>query len=161
MSETHSAERSVVSGRLICDTYLSSKELIKSKTYSLTQLAASQLKIKREDLDAEKVMHSYEDAASLIRMIQHCMVDSRITASLATKLQVLPLTRQLTNIAGNLWARTLSGARAERNEYLLMHEFHRNNTICPDRTVIKYNNDKKQELEQDEDGVDDGIFAYI
>lgn len=50
------------------------------------------------------------------------------------KLQVLPLTKQLTNLAGNLWARTMTGARAERNEYLLLHEFHKNKYICPDKT---------------------------
>lgn len=37
--------------------------------------------------------------------------------------QILPLTKQLTNISGNIWARTLKGARAERIEYLLLHEF--------------------------------------
>lgn len=39
--------------------------------------------------------------------------------------QVLPLTKQLTNLAGNLWSRSLRGARAERIEYLLLHEFHK------------------------------------
>ena len=38
--------------------------------------------------------------------------------------QLLPLTKQLTNISGNLWARTIKGNRAERIEYLLLHEFH-------------------------------------
>ena len=40
------------------------------------------------------------------------------------KLQVIPLTKQLTNLSGNLWSRTRRGARAERIEYLLLHEFH-------------------------------------
>ena len=41
------------------------------------------------------------------------------------KMMVLPLTKQLTNLAGNLWCRSLQGRRAERIEYLLLHEFHR------------------------------------
>jgi DNA polymerase elongation subunit (family B) len=41
------------------------------------------------------------------------------------KLQVLPLTKQLTALAGNLWSNSLQGKRAERIEYLLLHEFHR------------------------------------
>lgn len=40
------------------------------------------------------------------------------------KLQVVPLTKQLTNVAGNLWSSTIRGGKAERVEYLLLHEFH-------------------------------------
>jgi len=53
------------------------------------------------------------------------------------KLMVLPLTKQLTNLAGNLWARTLLGARAERNEFLLLHKFHEAKYLCPDKSFMK------------------------
>lgn len=49
------------------------------------------------------------------------------------KLDILPLTKQLTNIAGNLWIKSLQNARAERNEMLLMHEFHKEKYIWPDK----------------------------
>lgn len=48
------------------------------------------------------------------------------------KLQVIPLTKQLTNLAGNSWIRSLQNQRAERVEMLLMHEFYRLNYILPD-----------------------------
>jgi len=48
-------------------------------------------------------------------------------------LSVVPLTKQLTNIAGNLWFRSLQNARAERNEMLLLHEFYQRKFICPDK----------------------------
>ncbi len=48
-------------------------------------------------------------------------------------MQVLPLTKQLTNLAGNLWSRSLRGARAERIEYLLLHTFHRAGFVVPDK----------------------------
>jgi DNA polymerase alpha subunit A len=46
---------------------------------------------------------------------------------------IIPLTKQLTTIAGNLWFRSLQNARAERNEMLLLHEFMAKKYICPDK----------------------------
>ena len=36
-------------------------------------------------------------------------------------------------LCGNLWARSLLSQRVERNEWLLLHEFHRNGYIVPER----------------------------
>ncbi|KND02063.1 DNA polymerase (pol2) [Spizellomyces punctatus DAOM BR117] len=127
------AERQIASGRLLCDTYRAAQDLIRSKSYSLTQLAASQLKVDRPNIDYEKIPTYFWDAGKLLEMIQHCEFDGYLQAQLMFKLQVLPLTRQLTNLAGNLWARTMTGARAERNEYLLLHEFHNKKFVVPDK----------------------------
>jgi len=56
---------------------------------------------------------------------------------LVLRLQMLPLTKELTCLAGNSWARTLSGTRAERNEYILLHEFYKTNIFCPDKYSSK------------------------
>jgi len=76
----------------------------------------------------------------LIHLIQHTEFDSFLSSALMFKIQLLPLTNQLTRLAGNLWSRTLCGARADRNEYLLLHEFHGKKFICPD----KYDYKKRQ-----------------
>ena len=60
-------------------------------------------------------------------------------------LNVLPLTKQLTTIAGNLWYRSLQNARAERNEWLLMHEFRSRKYVCPDKRTLSYKEMKKVE----------------
>lgn len=49
------------------------------------------------------------------------------------KLQVIPLSCQLTALSGNLWARTMRGGRAERIEYLLLHEFHKRKYLTPEK----------------------------
>jgi len=41
----------VAGGRLLCDTYTSSKEFLRETTYSLTSLAHSQLGYERQDID--------------------------------------------------------------------------------------------------------------
>ncbi|KAJ1975656.1 DNA-directed DNA polymerase alpha catalytic subunit pol1 [Dimargaris verticillata] len=127
------AERMIMSGRVVCDTYLAAKDLIRSKSYSLTQLALSELRVDRLDIDFAKIPAYYSNAQDLATFLRHCQFDAFLVASLMYQLQVLPLTKQLTNLAGNLWTRTMTGARAERNEYLLLHEFHRCKYICPDR----------------------------
>lgn len=58
-------------------------------------------------------------------------------------LQIIPLTKQLTTIAGNLWFRSLQNARAERNEWLLMHEFYGRKFLCPDKKVLNSREAKK------------------
>ncbi|KAI8977403.1 DNA polymerase family B-domain-containing protein [Mycotypha africana] len=127
-------ERLIMSGRLVCDTYLASKDLIRSKSYRMTDLAQSQLKIHREDIEFGKSADYFDHSDTLLHLLKHCSFDSFLAMALMFKLQILPLTHQLTNLAGNMWSRTMTGARAERNEYLLLHEFHKAKYICPEKT---------------------------
>ncbi|TIB11245.1 hypothetical protein E3P89_02421 [Wallemia ichthyophaga] len=128
----------ITSGRLICD--LSSdagKGMISSTTWSMTEMVGTHLGTQREDIDPDDTS-AYLDRFSpspdrMIHFVKHCEVDAVFNMALAAKVQILPLTRQLTNLAGNSWGRTLTGGRAERNEFILLHEFHRQKTICPDK----------------------------
>lgn len=124
-------EKDVASGRLLCDTYKAAKEFLRETTYSLTHLAASQLKIDRHEIDPMDVPRYFSDSKSVLSIALHTMNDAFIVQKLLLKLQVVPLTKQLTNLSGNLWARTMRGARAERIEYLLLHEFHGLKYILP------------------------------
>ena len=54
------------------------------------------------------------------------------------KLQVIPLSCQLTSLSGNLWSRTMRGGRAERIEYLLLHEFHKRKYLTPEKVCTWY-----------------------
>lgn len=96
-------------------------------------------------------------------------------------LSVLPLTRQLTNISGNLWGKTLQvssawfyvhlsqyllidlikahipfqGARAQRVEYLLLHAFHAKKYIVPDK-FSSHTKETKVAKRRINHGVEDG-----
>ena len=92
----------------------------------------------RQELDNEEVLKTWATTKDgLINYVSHCDADTFFIAALVLRLQMLPLTNVLTNLAGNSWARTLSGTRAERNEYILLHEFYRNKYICPDKVYGK------------------------
>ncbi|KAI9485969.1 MAG: DNA polymerase family B-domain-containing protein [Benjaminiella poitrasii] len=153
-------ERLIMSGRLVCDTYLASKDLIRSKSYRMTDLAQSQLKIHREDIEFGKSAEYFKQTDSLIHLLKHCSFDAYLATALMFKLQILPLTHQLTNLAGNLWSRTMTGARAERNEYLLLHEFHKAKYICPEKTMGGPKSAVVQAVEQ-EDDEDAAVMASV
>jgi DNA polymerase elongation subunit (family B) len=138
-------------GRLLCDTYLAARELIRETTYTLKSLAFTQLKEKRDDIDPLEVPSFLTGVPSgrVLQLLQHTEFDARLALRLMFVLQVLPLTKQLTNLAGNLWSRSLRGARAERIEYLLLHEFHRLKYVLPDKE-LRFGTGSKT-AEQDDD----------
>ncbi|KZT09817.1 uncharacterized protein LAESUDRAFT_756049 [Laetiporus sulphureus 93-53] len=127
-----------VNGRLLCDLASdSAKGMISSTTWSLTEMCKTHLKSERQDIDPDDTASYFDSSVSsperLLTFVRHCELDAHFQMALAAKVQILPLTRQLTNLAGNSWNKTLNGGRAERNEYILLHEFHRLKYICPDK----------------------------
>lgn len=135
------AERALLSGRLLCDLAndAGKSTMTKCTSWSLTEMCSIYLPgTTRLDLDNEAALKSWATTRNgLMDYVTHCEADTFFIAALALKVQMLPLTKVLTNLAGNSWARTLTGTRAERNEYILLHEFHRNKYICPDKATFK------------------------
>ncbi|GAA5897364.1 hypothetical protein JCM5296_004143 [Sporobolomyces johnsonii] len=128
----------LLAGRLNLDLSSDgSKSLIDSTTWSLTEMCGTHLNIAREDIDPEDTAKFFDNVHSTAKQLTHfvklCEVDCYFQMAIATKIQALPLTRQLTNLAGNSWNRTLSGNRAERNEFILLHRFNETGFIVPDK----------------------------
>lgn len=104
----------------------------------------------RREIDNEAALKTWATSRDgLLNYVNHCEADTYFIAAIALRIQLLPLTKVLTNLAGNSWARTLSGTRAERNEYILLHEFTKNKYICPDKVWGKA---KVQEVDEPADG---------
>lgn len=81
--------------------------MITSTTWSLTEMCLTHLKIAREDVDPEDT-HTYFDHTlsgpdRLISYIRLCEIDAFFQMAIASRVQMLPLTKQLTNLAGNSW----------------------------------------------------------
>uniref|UniRef100_A0A8C2JHB5 DNA-directed DNA polymerase n=1 Tax=Cyprinus carpio TaxID=7962 RepID=A0A8C2JHB5_CYPCA len=146
------AEKSATCGRLVCDVEISAKELIRCKSYHLTELAAQILKTERVVVPPENIRNFYSDSPHLLYLLELTWMDAKLILQIMCELNVLPLALQITNIAGNVMSRTLMGGRSERNEYLLLHAFHEKNFIVPDKQFFK----KPQQ-----DMVSDSFLHYL
>ncbi|GAB2282716.1 hypothetical protein Dimus_017255 [Dionaea muscipula] len=124
---------SCIAGRVLCDTFLCSRDLLKEVSYSLTHLAKTQLNKDRKEIAPQDIPRMFQASESLMKLAECNETDAWLSMELMFHLSVLPLTRQLTNISGNLWGKTLQGARAQRVEYLLLHAFHAKKYIVPDK----------------------------
>ncbi|KAL6614103.1 hypothetical protein ACP70R_036373 [Stipagrostis hirtigluma subsp. patula] len=150
---------SCIAGRLLCDTYLCSRDLLKEVSYSLTQLAETQLKKERREVSPHDIPPMFQSSGELLKLVEYGETDAWLSLELMFHLSVLPLTRQLTNISGNLWGKTLQGARAQRVEYLLLHAFHAKKFIVPDKFARnKELSSTKRKMNADTEGTnaDDG-----
>mmetsp|Transcript_74540 Transcript_74540/g.129261 ORF Transcript_74540/g.129261 Transcript_74540/m.129261 type:complete len:1481 (+) Transcript_74540:72-4514(+) len=128
---------SVTAGRLVCDLGLQAKDLLpKLTSYELSILAQHQINEPAgslQEIEPEMLPRYFDSAAALVGLSERTLRNALAIARLMHSLQILPLTKQLTNLAGNTWNMSLQNKRAERNEMLLCHEFHRGKFVLPDK----------------------------
>lgn len=151
------AERQLAAGRLLCDLAndLGKSLMTKCQSWSLEEMCQLVLNQRRQELDNEQALNGWATTKDgLMNYVKHCQADAFFIAAISIKVQMLPLTKVLTNLAGNSWARTLSGTRAERNEYILLHQFHNDNYICPDKLWGRGKPKADEEAAEGEEGAD-------
>ncbi|EAN30937.2 DNA polymerase (pol2) family protein [Theileria parva strain Muguga] len=132
----------ILFGRLFCDTRLLTKELNPSKeNYNLITCVNDILEIKnvgdlnfysRSAFSMTEIQNLFgkpDSIKHLLKLVHSNLLASKHILQLLFKLQILPLTKELTIIAGNTWSRSIQCARSERIDFLLMHEFYRNKYI--------------------------------
>ncbi|XP_014669272.1 PREDICTED: DNA polymerase alpha catalytic subunit-like [Priapulus caudatus] len=129
--------KSTVAGRLVVDMKISAQELIRCRSYDLTELVGHVLHRNRIEIPPESIHNMFTTSQSLLQLVECTMGDASYVLTLLCELNVLPLALQITNIAGNVLSRTLLGGRSERNEFLLLHAFHDKQFITPDKVYAK------------------------
>lgn len=122
-----------LAGRLLVDTYVCSRDLVREVEYSLANLAGKLLQQQRADLQPHQVRAMCDDAHSFLQLVGHAESDAWLALGLMHSLAVVPLTLQLACLSGFLWSRTLQGNRAQRIEMLLLHEFRARKFLLPDK----------------------------
>ena len=111
--------RLLFTGRLILDTFALSKEFVKLDEYSLTSVISH--------ISNESVPSKFQTVGAELR------AGSQMIEGVLAGLNLLPLTLQLSKVAGCLWQVSLRQARAERNEVLLLRRFKEANYLLPDK----------------------------
>jgi DNA polymerase alpha subunit A len=126
-----------LAGRLLADTYVSSRELLREVDYTLRTLAKGLLGQDRPELPGgaapAAMARRFDSADGVAALLRHGEGDAWLALGVLFQLSVLPLAKQLANLSGSLWSRVLQGARAQRIEWLLLHEFHARKFILPDK----------------------------
>jgi len=81
--------------------------MIISTTWSLTEMCRTHLNSERLDIDPDDTASYLDGSLStpnrMLEFVQHCELDAHYQMAIAVKVQILPLTKQLTNLAGNAW----------------------------------------------------------
>ena len=147
--------RDIVAGRLICDigNEMGQSLTPKCQSWDLSEMYQVTCQQEHKALDINYQNTQYQtDPNSMTMALQENITNSMITATISFRIQMLSLTKQLTNLAGNAWSQTLGGTRAGRNEYILLHEFARNGYIVPDKETRKMKANRLAQNEENDNG---------
>lgn len=130
----------VCSGRLLVDlknTFGMEIASRKCRDFTLEEMCREFLGQHRPPFDTNLRSGGWlaKGCEGLIEVVRRSEYDTLYVASIALKNQMLPLSRQLTQLAGNTWRATLFGTRSGRNDFLLMHEFSKSGYLIPDKPV--------------------------
>jgi DNA polymerase alpha subunit A len=104
-------------GRLYCDTFLCGNEFLQGTNYSLTELVSRYLSATLPLFDS---LSAQEYMTHLFELAKRC--------------NFLSLTKQLTNVYGNMWSHTLLGGQSKRVDILLSHVFSMQGYMLPNVT---------------------------
>ncbi|RCK58160.1 DNA polymerase alpha catalytic subunit A [Candida viswanathii] len=154
--------RDVFQGRLLCDiaNEMGQSLTMKCQSWDLHEMydVVCHKRHGPVEINYQNIKYA-EDAFFFLMALKENEFNVMQTAEIAFGIQILSLSKQLTNIAGNAWSHTLSGTRAGRNEYILLHEFKRNNYIVPDKEDKTHKNTSYQQEARVENAEEDATTA--
>ena len=147
--------RNCFAGRLLCDTFDNTKDILfKETNYDLRTICEKHLNLKSlPEIETNNILINISNVDDIKHILQVTMDEAYYTLIVMDKFQILPLTLQLTCIAGCLWTKSLQCSRAARCEMLLLHEFYEQNYLFPDKyhkTELIEEENKDEDDDEDE-----------
>ena len=147
--------RNCFAGRLLCDTFDNTKDILfKETNYDLRTICEKHLNLKSlPEIETNNILINISNVDDIKHILQVTMDEAYYTLIVMDKFQILPLTLQLTCIAGCLWTKSLQCSRAARCEMLLLHEFYEKNYLFPDKyhkTELIEEENKDEDDDEDE-----------
>ena len=145
--------RNCFAGRLLCDTFDNTKDILfKETNYDLRTICEKHLNLKNlPEIETNNILMNLSSVDDIKHILQITMDEAYYTLIVMDKFQILPLTLQLTCIAGCLWTKSLQCSRAARCEMLLLHEFYEKNYLFPDKYHKTELIDEENREDEDED----------
>ena len=145
--------RNCFAGRLLCDTFDNTKDILYKETnYDLRTICEKHLNLKNlPEIETNNILINLQSVNDIKHILQVTMDEAYFTLIVMDKFQILPLTLQLTSIAGCLWTKSLQCSRAARCEMLLLHEFYEKNYLFPDKYHKTELIDEENKEEDDDD----------
>lgn len=151
--------REMLAGRLLCDISNDMGQSLtpKCQNWELSEMHEVVCREKYAPMEVNLANPLVgEDANKLLTSLSENRKAVRIIAKTAFGMQILSISKQLTNLAGNAWSHTLGGTRAGRNEYILLHEFEREGYLVPDRETRAQKIQQAKEAEEANEDNDEG-----
>lgn len=124
-------KRMSLRGAILCDIYQVATSSIKGRTFSLEELSRNVLNEEYSTVHGGK-----EGGRGAQVMSANAIAEVNAIYKIFRALDVLELSKELTEICGNLLSRSMQNLIAERNEYLLLHEFYDKHILFPPKRKI-------------------------
>ena len=157
--------RKCLSGRLLCDTFENTKEILFKKTnYDLRTIFEKHFNLKiLPEVEPTNILINLNSVNDIKHILQVTMEEAYYTLIVMDKFQILSLTLNLASIATCLWAKSLQCNHASCFEMLLLHQFYEQNYLFPDKyqraDLIKVENSYTEDSDND-DRMNEGAY-YI
>ncbi|OHT04413.1 DNA polymerase alpha catalytic subunit [Tritrichomonas foetus] len=133
-----------LSGRLPVDLRVSCLEFLNSKVNDFSSIVKDYLNSERQVIDHYDLLKSLSNYDDVQNLINYSIRDTAYVSNLLQKIQVLPLTLQISKLSTCPWSRVLMGQATHRCEHLLLHNFSNYNYVLPEKLKTGNQNFKRE-----------------
>lgn len=124
-----------LSGRVPCDLRTSCIDYMRAKSNDLSAAVQNQFGFERQQIDHFEVVECLANLNELKNLVNYNVRDTLFVAQLLNAMEILPLSLQISQLSGCLWARVILGQASPRCESLLLRYFFGAGFVLPEKVV--------------------------